>query len=469
MLASARRPRWTTRRTGRSAWSTSPVSRCASARQAERRVAPDAPRRLLRDGEARVGHRLLGTGGTHDRSQHRPRRVERRRAVGRHQVERSGVDDRRPPLRFGGLPGQHRDPAGQHGERGILLDCGVAERREPALHRRHLAGLVGRQDQRRHQLDASVPLGRVQQVLDRHRRRSVGLVPVGGPQVQLHDDVGLDPTQLTEQELTEQGVVAVPLPPTVERDQEHVRGLEAAQLGPARLMLRGGRRRAERTVDRAPPCAAGTAGALGQSNERLAVQVVGHVPVVAGDRQRLAVAVARDHRREVEADRPAFGPFGHSGGQLRGEADVCLREDLLGAGRVEGQVARQELQRVTRSPQPRQVRLLGTTRRDQLGASRNPRDHHAQHIVTGRRLQFVEVVQHEHERNRARPRSAEARRGAARPNTDTPRPPMSATRSALPGETRAYADASKVSRAAGSSSKRSRDTQATRRSSARAH
>ena len=58
--------------------------------------------------------------------------------------------------------------------------------------------------------------------------------------------------------------------------------------------------------------------------------------------------------------------------------------------------------------------------------------------------------------------NAEARRGAARPSTETPRPLMSATRSALPGEIRAYADANKVSSAAGSSSKRSSDTHATR-------
>ena len=60
-----------------------------------------------------------------------------------HQVERGGVDDRRPALRFGGLPGQHRDPAGQHGERGILLDGGVAERRR-ATAARSTSGRPGR-------------------------------------------------------------------------------------------------------------------------------------------------------------------------------------------------------------------------------------------------------------------------------------------------------------------------------------
>ena len=214
------------------------------------------------DREARVGQHLLGTGGAHHRPQHGPRRVERRRAVQRHEIERGGVDDRRPSLRLGGLPGQHRDPAGQHGQRGVLLDA--RRRRAPASQRctvDMLAGLVGRQDQRRHQLDAAVPLGRVQQVLERPcagdpldsyqsaaRRCSLGI------------DVGLDPAKLAEQELPEQRVVAVPLPPTVERDQEQARRLELAQLLAARRLRRAARRTAARTAGRAPPCAAGTAG-----------------------------------------------------------------------------------------------------------------------------------------------------------------------------------------------------------------
>ena len=58
-------------------------------------------------------------------------------------------------------------------------------------------------------------------------------------------------------------------------------------------------------------------------------------------------------------------------------------------------------------------------------------------------------------------RNTEASSGAARPNAETPSPLMSAIRSALPGTIRAYADANKVSRTAGSSSKRSKDTHAT--------
>ena len=96
---------------------------------AQRRVAPDAPRRLLGGREAPVGQHLLGTGGAHPGPQHGPRRVERRRAVRGHEIERRRVDDRRPPLRLGGLPAEHRDPAGEHRQRGVLRDGGVAERR----------------------------------------------------------------------------------------------------------------------------------------------------------------------------------------------------------------------------------------------------------------------------------------------------------------------------------------------------
>ncbi len=91
-----------------------------------------------------------------------------------------------------------------------------------------------------------------------------------------------------------------------------------------------------------------------------------------------------------------------------------LRENLLGPGRVQGQVGRHELQRVSGRPQPWQVRLLETTRRHQLRALGNARDHHAQHIVTGRRPQLVKIIEHDHERNRARPEGrGQARRRAS--------------------------------------------------------
>ena len=164
--------------------------------------------------------------------------------------------------RLGGSAAQHRDPAGQHGERGIVLDRGVAERREPALHGRQLPGAgrsagPTRSTSWTHRSRSAV----LQQVLEGHRRRAVGLVPVGGPQVQLGDDVGLDAAQLAEQELAEQGVVAVPLAPAVERDEEGAGRLEvdaAASCAPGRSEDRIAQRGAR--AGRARPCGAGTAG-----------------------------------------------------------------------------------------------------------------------------------------------------------------------------------------------------------------
>ena len=109
---------------------------------------------------------------------------------------------------------------------GYASIVGAPSADEPALDRRELASLERRQDQLGHQPHASVPFGACQQVFDGRRRRPVGLVPVGGAQVQFGDDVGLDATKLTEQELSEQAVVAVPLPSPVEGDQEQVRRLQ---------------------------------------------------------------------------------------------------------------------------------------------------------------------------------------------------------------------------------------------------
>ena len=58
---------------------------------------------------------------------------------------------------------------------------------------------------------------------------AVCLEPVRGAEVQLLDQVGIGPSELTEQELPEQRVVAVPLPVPVERHQEGVRLLEGPE------------------------------------------------------------------------------------------------------------------------------------------------------------------------------------------------------------------------------------------------
>ena len=229
-----------------------------------------------------------------------------------------------------------------------------------------------------------MPFAGVQQVLHGHRRRTVGLIPVRGPQVQLLDDIGFDAAQLTEQELAKQRVVAVPLAPTIERHQEQVRRLQAAQL------LLGARVGEQRVAQRSTQLIEHRGAAQEplhlrrQVHHRLAVQVVGHIPILTRNRQPLTVTVSGDHRSQPQPDRPALGPFGHRGGHLPGDTDLGGREDLLGARRVQGQVVGLQFERITADPQPRQVGLLETTGRYQLRTARNPGDHHTQHVVAGR-------------------------------------------------------------------------------------
>ena len=101
---------------------------------------------------------------------------------------------------------------------------------------------------------------------------------------------------------------------------------------------------------------------LGQG---LAVQVVGHVPVVTGDGLRLAAALLGDQGGEVEADRPAsvrsVTTAASSGVRL-----TCAFEKICRAPPHQGQLAGPEFQRISRGAQPRQVRLLGTARGGQL-------------------------------------------------------------------------------------------------------
>ena len=253
------------------------------------------------------------------------------------------------------------------------------------------------------------------------RGGSVGLIPVGGSEVQLADDLGLDPLKLTEQELPEQGVVAIPPPPTVQRHQEQTRRLQVAQLrGRTGVVADGVAQRSAQLIEhRGAPQE--PLHRLRQLHQRLAVQVVGHIPILTGDGQHLTSTVLRDQRGQVEPDRPSFRPGGHGGGQPRGEAHVGLREDLLRTRSVQGQVAGRNFHRVTRNPQPGQMRLLGATRRHQLRTVRNPRDHHAQHIMTSRRPQLMKIIKHQHERHRgSAQRRGQPRRGAAQRRRSQP-------------------------------------------------
>ena len=135
-------------------------------------------------------------------------------------------------------------------------------------------------------------------------------------------------------------MIAVPLSPPVEWEQEQVGCLEAAQplLGADAVDDRVAQRCAQLINHRGATQEALIL--LGKPAQRLPIEVVGHIPVVAGDRQPVSAAVTGDQRGKVQADRPSFGASSDVGRRVGGEGDRSPEEDLFGAGRVEREVAR---------------------------------------------------------------------------------------------------------------------------------
>lgn len=73
-------------------------------------------------------------------------------------------------------------------------------------------------------------------------------------------------------------------------------------------------------------------------------------------------------------------------------------EELLGFRRVEHKVPHAELQRLARSTQPRDVGLWRPARRHELRVLGQTRHDHAEDVVALGGLEFVQVVDDEHER-----------------------------------------------------------------------
>ena len=212
-------------------------------------------------------------------------------------------------------------------------------------------GVVRRQDQLGHQLDASLALAGLQEVLDGQGGGAVGLVPVGGPEVQLLDHVGFDPLKLAEQELAEEGVVAVPVPLTVQRNEELASSLEISRDAACAFDTPS-------TASHSPPESCSSTAVRrrnfwscsGRSGQRFAVEVVGHVAVVAGDRERLALAVPGDQRGEVHPGRPALCSLGDDRGERGGDRHVRGREHELRTSGVQREVAHADFELRHRTP-----------------------------------------------------------------------------------------------------------------------
>ena len=97
------------------------------------------------------------------------------------------------------------------------------------LHRRH---------RELHEVRGSAGVAAGQGVADRLRRVAVGLEPGTGPAVQVGHLVRPLVEQVRAQDVGEQVVVAVPLPPVVERDEEQVGPLERLEPRPAAAPVR---------------------------------------------------------------------------------------------------------------------------------------------------------------------------------------------------------------------------------------
>ena len=178
----------------------------------------------------------------------------------------------------------------------------------------------------------------------------VGLVPVGGSQVELGDELGLAVAELAEEELPEEAVIAEPLPSTVQRHQEEMRSSQILELLLGVGVSEHGvaQRAGELIEDRR--AAQELLIAFGQPLQCLAIEVVGDVPIFPRNAQSVVAGVSGNERGEVQADGPPFGAVGHPRRSLGREGDRGVGEDGARRVSVEGEVARLELER--RRPPP---------------------------------------------------------------------------------------------------------------------
>ena len=160
--------------------------------------------------------------------------------------------------------------------------------------------------------------------------------------MKVRDQLGRLESQLRVQTGSKQVVVAVPLPPVIERDDEQVRARECLQL--ARRTRALGDRITERTVHPVEDRRAQQQLARIQVEiaEHLLAQVVDYVPVIPRepDDEVVAVdAVAQRQSGEIDGCRPAFGALMQRGHVLAGELQIEeLVEQHLGFGSREAQL-----------------------------------------------------------------------------------------------------------------------------------
>ena len=195
---------------------------------AERLIAPRAPGWLGFNREVRVSQGSLRTGGAHVRAQHGAGRRERGGAIQGHGFERRRVDEGGPPLRFGWLPFIANAQPARTARGGY---CSTASAPTSASHRNTVlvrpdacvarTRALSRWAQRSRSPCGTGVRGRSPETrwLRTSRRPGDG---AWGP-------LRFDTANLTEEELPEQRVVAVPLAAPIEGNEEVVHRFEPAQ------------------------------------------------------------------------------------------------------------------------------------------------------------------------------------------------------------------------------------------------
>lgn len=176
-------------------------------------VAPGLCQRGAVDGDGRRQRAELlgvGPGGS------RPVRHGRQRAL---RVVEPGLDRVE-------VAGCHEHPSVEDAEDRAAADGVVGQCRQPAEQHRVLPGAPDRRHRQLHEVRRAVELVGGQGVRDGVLGQIVVLVPPAGALVQQRNLLGLLAEHARAQHVGEQVVVAVPLPPIVQRDEEEVGALK---------------------------------------------------------------------------------------------------------------------------------------------------------------------------------------------------------------------------------------------------
>jgi hypothetical protein len=182
---------------------------------------------------------------------------------------------------------------------------------EPARHRRELPLLDEERVVVRDQLDGGVHVAGRGRVVGRVDDQTSVPIPGARAAVETGESVRRGRLELVLEELTEEVVIAVPLAPGVERDEQQVRVLQVSQQRARLLPLGDGvaQGAAETFQDAGLQQERPELGWL--AGENLGGQIVNEVAVVAGEaldqRARIGSAAERE-RGQVDCSRPALRP-----------------------------------------------------------------------------------------------------------------------------------------------------------------